>query len=150
MWDLVWQPFTSNDFPLCNRTHQQIGHFSFSDILLYSGVSSVHVTSSSGDVLKSLPSGQFIITPEIPRQLGFPIRADCVITATHLLRCMIHGGNSPFEHPAQNRQSGCPKELLFGSTHFQSCLDIFICCQYLLFSWNIASLGSSLSLIPKP
>ena len=59
--------------------------FSFSVSLLYSGASSARVTSSSGDIPKSLPSGLSIITSKIPGRLGFPTRARWVISATHLL-----------------------------------------------------------------
>ena len=59
--------------------------FSFAGSLLCGGVSSACITSSSGDIPKSLPSGQSMITSRIPGQWGFPIPVRCVISATHLL-----------------------------------------------------------------
>ena len=61
------------------------GEWKFSGSLWYGGVSSAHVMSSSGKSLKSLPSGQSMITSRIPGRLGFPTWARWVISATHLL-----------------------------------------------------------------
>ena len=72
---------TMRQDPSVNRAYC----LSFSGSSLYSGASSAHVTSSSGDIPKSLPSGQSVITSRIPGRLGFPIRLHCVISATHLL-----------------------------------------------------------------
>ena len=67
--------------PSVNRAY----HFSLSSSLLYRGASSVCVTSSSGTIPKYLPSGQFVITSNIPGWLGLPVQARCVINANHLL-----------------------------------------------------------------
>ncbi|KAM6233185.1 guanine nucleotide-binding protein G(q) subunit alpha-like [Porphyrio hochstetteri] len=58
--------------------------YQLSDSTKY-GSSSESVMSSSGDIPKSLPSGQSVITSEIPGQLGFPIQACCVISAIHTM-----------------------------------------------------------------
>lgn len=71
----IWQD------PPVNRPYG----FSFSGNLLYSGASSVHVTSSSGNILKSLSSGQSMINSKIPGWQGFPVQVCCVISTTHLL-----------------------------------------------------------------
>lgn len=127
--------------------------FSFSGSLLYSGASSACVTTSSGDTPKSLSLSQTTVTSEIPGWLGFPVWAYYVITATHLLHVAstawcVDGGPPWDIQPS--RQSGChQKELCFNLNHFQNSLDLFICCQYLFFSWGVAGLESSVSLTPK-
>lgn len=69
----IWQELSVN----------RVYYFSFSGSLLYSGTSSACVTSSSGNILKSSLSGQFIITSKIPAQLEFPIWDHCGISVTH-------------------------------------------------------------------
>ena len=64
-----------------NRAHC----FSFAVNLLHGGASSAHVASFSGDIPKSLPSGQSMLTSRIPGRLEFPMWARWVISVTHLL-----------------------------------------------------------------
>ena len=67
--------------PSVNRAYRP----SFSDSLFYSGTSSAHATSYSGDILKSLPSDWSMITSKIPGQLGFLIQDHCRMRVTYIL-----------------------------------------------------------------
>lgn len=74
----------------------------------------------------------------------------CTPLTPHSISCMMCRTGSPFEYPAKHWQSGCQEELFFNTNHVWSSSNSFIWCQYLFFSWSIAGLESSVSLMPKP
>lgn len=74
----------------------------------------------------------------------------CAPLIPHSISCMMHRTDSPFEYPAEHWQSGCQEELCFNTNHVWNSSNSFIWCQYFFFSWSIASLESSVSLMPKP
>lgn len=84
VWDSTQQLYTFDVFPKYDRTHQGILFFIFW-YFIYSGASSAHITSFSGNIQKSLPPSQSMIISKIPGPLGFPIQAHCVTSARHLL-----------------------------------------------------------------
>lgn len=81
----LWGFPTKQQGPSANKAY----YCSFSGNLLHSVTSSAHNTCFSCDIPKSLSSGQSMITSKNPGQLGFPIQAHCVITATHFLHIVF-------------------------------------------------------------
>jgi len=64
-------------FPITRHISDSAYHFSLCGSLLYNGASSARVTSSSGDILKSLLSGQSTITSRILGDWGFHMGLMC-------------------------------------------------------------------------